>query len=526
MKPVVAIVGRPNVGKSTLFNRLVGRQRSIVADEPGVTRDRIYADAEFSGPRVDRSVVLVDTGGFDPHGEDPFAARILDQTQLAIDEADVVIFLTDGRAGLLPEDRDVALFLRRAGKKAVLAINKVDGPQQGAVMHEIYGLGLEPSIEISAAHGRNIGELEELVLELLPAGEGEAEDEEEAENEESGADGEDEGAPAERAGPIRVAVIGRPNVGKSSIVNRLLGEDRHLVSDVAGTTRDAIDSLIERDGGSYLFIDTAGIRRKRSIAHRVEKFSVVAALKGLDRSDVALLLIDPTQEIADQDAKVSSFAYEKGKAVILVVSKWDTQEGEIQKAAFTERLRQSVPHLSYAPVVFTSSKSGYGLDRLFQEVERVYAAHGRRVTTGELNRFLEVVKKDTPPPSKRGRSAKIYYITQVGVRPPRFQVSVNDPELLHFSYRRYLVNELRRRYKYQGVPLLVGYRSRTQKGEDGGKKPTKRSPRPPPAKPGPSAAAPKTAKSGAKGSAKPSGAGPRKKSGGKAGARRGGKDRR
>ncbi len=476
MKPVIAIVGRPNVGKSTLFNRLVRRQRSIVADEPGITRDRIYADAKLSGPRVDRTVVLVDTGGFDPHGEDPFAARILDQTQLAIDEADVVIFLTDGRAGLLPEDRDVALFLRKAGKKAVLAINKVDGPNQDAVMHEIYGLGIEPSIEISAAHGRNIGDLEELVLGLLPASWDEDLDEDDAEPE-AEADP-SEGDAETRSGPIRVAVIGRPNVGKSSIVNRVLGEDRHLVSDVAGTTRDAIDSLIERQGGAYLFIDTAGIRRKRSIAHRVEKFSVVAALKGLDRSDVALLLIDPTQDIADQDAKVSSFAYEKGKAVILVVSKWDTQQGEVEKATFTERLRQSVPHLAYAPVVFTSAKSGYGLDRLFFEIERVFEAHGRRVTTGELNRFLEGLKNETPPPSKRGRAAKIYYITQVGVRPPRFQVSVNDPELLHFSYRRFLVNELRRHYKYQGVPLLVGYRSRSQKGEGGGKKPAPKASKP------------------------------------------------
>lgn len=499
MKPVVAIVGRPNVGKSTLFNRLVGKSRSIVADEPGVTRDRIYAEAKLSGPRVDRGVVLVDTGGFDPRGEDPFAARILDQTQLAIDEADVVVFLTDGRAGLLPEDRDVALFLRKAGKRAILAINKVDGPQQGALMHEIYGLGIEPCLEISAAHGRNIGELGELILELLPAGE-EPEEEHELEEDE-GLEGEGV-AEAERTGPIRVAVIGRPNVGKSSLVNRLLGEDRHLVSDVAGTTRDAIDSLIHRDERDYLFIDTAGIRRKRSIAHRVEKFSVVAALKGLDRSDVALLLIDPSQEIADQDAKVSSFAYEKGKAVILVVSKWDTQEGEQQKAEFTERLRQAVPHLAYAPVVFTSAKSGYGLDRLFRDIERVYAAHGRRVTTGELNRFLELVKRDTPPPSKRGRSAKIYYITQVGVRPPRFQVSVNDPELLHFSYRRYLVNELRRRYGYEGVPLLVGYRSRTQKADAGGKRPAKR-----PAKPAGKGASKTEVKSSAKGAARKPGRG-------------------
>jgi GTP-binding protein len=262
-------------------------------------------------------------------------------------------------------------------------------------------------------------------------------------------------------GPIRISVIGRPNVGKSSLVNRLLGEDRHLVSDMAGTTRDSIDSLVEHNGQNYLFIDTAGIRRKRSITHRIERFSVFAALKGLERSDVALLMLDSSQDIAEQDAKVSAYAYEKGRAVILVVSKWDTQKGEVKLNEYIEKLRQSLKHLSYAPIVFTSAKSGFGLNRLFPMIHEVYEQHGKRIPTGELNRFVERMMDHHPPPTRGGKRGRIFYITQIGARPPRFLVSVNDPKLIHFSYRRYLTNELRSKYGFKGVPLLVGYRGRT-----------------------------------------------------------------
>jgi GTP-binding protein len=459
-KPVVAIVGRPNVGKSRLFNRILNRQRSIVLDMPGVTRDRIYADAKLSGPSSDVDVVLVDTGGFDPGSEDPIMRRVLEQTQLAIDEADAIIFLTDGRAGALPEDFDIARLLRKAQKPVVVGVNKLDGPTHDDLLAEFYKLGIPDVLPVSAAHGRHVGELEELVVEKLPFAAEELQPIEEPP--EAGE------APGEQAGPIRVAVIGRPNVGKSSLVNRLLGEDRHLVSEVAGTTVDAVDSLIEWQGEEFLFIDTAGIRRKRSIALRMEQYSVIAALKGLERSDVALLLLDASEPVAQQDAKVAAFSYEKGKAVILVVSKWD-KISDTKKQDFVERLHQELPHLTYAPIVFTSSHTGEGFDRLMPAIRKVHKEYGRRVTTAKLNQFVRELMETNPPPTKKTRRGKIYFITQIDVRPPRFLISVNDPELFHFSYRRYLVNELRQAYGYTGAPVLIGYRS--HKAEKADEKP-------------------------------------------------------
>jgi GTP-binding protein len=458
-RPIVAIVGRPNVGKSRLFNRLLRRSRSIVADEPGVTRDRIYADAVLSGEEGDSEVVLVDTGGFDPTSDDPIMRRVLEQTQLAIDEADVVVHLTDGRASLTSEDRDIARLLRRSGKNVILVVNKVDGSKQDQLINDFFELGVEHTMPVSAAHGRNVNALEEVICSLLPV----REDDDSA-IEEAPAHNED---PGETRAPLRVAVIGRPNSGKSSLINRLLGEDRHLVSEVAGTTVDTIDSLLDWKGEKFLFIDTAGIRRKRSIAMRVERFSVVAALKGLERSDVALLLLDSTQPVAAQDAKVSAFAYERGKAVILVVSKWDLKKDEIQKSEFSKMLRQELPHLAYAPIIFTSSNTGYGIDMLMPAIQKVHDEYCMRVGTGALNRFVEEVVAVTPPPSKKLKRGRIYYITQIGIRPPRFLVSVNDPELLHFSYRRFIVNELRKRYGFSGSPVLVGYRSHKKPKKDG-----------------------------------------------------------
>ncbi len=457
VKPIIAIVGRPNVGKSRLFNRLIQSARSIVADQPGVTRDRIYADAELTGPDGSIEIVLVDTGGFDPKTTDPIMRRVLEQTQLAIDEADVVVFLTDAHAGLMPEDHDIADLLRRSEKHVVAAVNKIDGPKDDPLAAEFYRLGLGEPVPISAVHGRYIIDLEERIVEALPTREGDLHVIEEPP--ESGED------PSGGSQAIRVAVIGRPNSGKSSLVNRLLGEDRHLVSEVPGTTIDAIDSLVEHEGREYLFIDTAGIRRKRSIAMRVERFSVIAALKGLERSDVALLLIDSEQGAANQDAKVSAFAFEKGKAVILVVSKWDLLQKDEARKDYEAKLRSEVPHLSYAPVVFTSAHSGFGIDRLIPTIRRVHDEYTKRVTTGKLNRFVEDLMKFHPPPSRKGKAGKIYYISQIGVRPPRFQVSVNDPERIHFSYRRFLINKIREEYGFSGVPLLVGYRSH-KKGTD------------------------------------------------------------
>lgn len=457
-KPIVAIVGRPNVGKSRFFNRVLHRQRSIVADQPGVTRDRIYADATITGEIDDREVVLVDTGGFDPTSEDPIMRRVVEQTQLAIDEADAVIFLTDGRAGVLPEDEDIAAMLRKSGKPVVVGVNKIDGPAQENLLHEFYSLGLADVMPVSAAHGRNVGELEEIVTASLPPLEAELKEI----IDEPPEQGED---PSVGSAPIRVAVIGRPNAGKSSLINRLLGEDRHLVSEVAGTTVDSVDSLVLWRKQEFLFIDTAGIRRKRSIAMRVEKYSVIAALKGLERSDVALLLLDATQPIANQDAKVSAFAFEKGKAVILVVSKWDAKD-ETTKKAFLEKLEQELPHLAYAPVVFTSAHTGEGIDRLMPKIRKVHREYGRRVTTAKLNKFVEDLMHRHPPPSKKAKRGRIYYVTQIDIRPPRFLVSVNDPALIHYSYRRYLVNELRKTYGFTGVPLLVGYRSHKKEKDE------------------------------------------------------------
>jgi GTP-binding protein len=457
VKPIVAIVGRPNVGKSRLFNRLLQSSRSIVFDQPGVTRDRIYADAELVGPNGTIEIVLVDTGGFDPKSTDPIMRRVLEQTQLAIDEADVVVFLTDAQSGLMPEDHDIAELLRKSNKRVVAAVNKIDDSKDDPLAAEFYRLGLGEPIPISAVHGRHVMDLEEMIVEALPSREGDLHVIEEPPEV-----GED---PSGGSQAIRVAVIGRPNSGKSSLINRLLGEDRHLVSEVPGTTVDAIDSLVEHDGQEYLFIDTAGIRRKRSIAMRVERFSVIAALKGLERSDVALLLIDAEKGVANQDAKVSAFAFEKGKAVILVVSKWDLVQKEEAKKEYEEKLRQEVPHLAYAPVVFTSAHSGYGFDRLMPTIRRVHDEYTRRVGTGKLNRFVEELMKNHPPPSRKGKTGKIYYVTQVGVRPPQFQVSVNDPERIHFSYRRFLVNKIREEYGFGGVPLLVGYRSHKKSDE-------------------------------------------------------------
>ncbi len=481
--PIIAIVGRPNVGKSCLFNRLIQKRRSIVADTAGVTRDRIYQNTTLTSGPVERDAVLVDTGGFDPQNQDPIMRRVLEQTEFAIDEADVVVFMVDARAGVMPEDHDIARLLRKAEKPVILAANKVDGPKQAALVHEFHGLGMGEPLGVSAAHGAQVGELEDRVVARLPpfqsapSGVGIAEvhdDQREGaedallslpEVEPLSPDEPQAWAEGRESVATRLAVIGRPNAGKSSLVNRLLGEDRHLVSEIPGTTVDSVDSLVSYRDEAYLFIDTAGLRRKRSIAMRVEKFSVVAALKALERSDVALLLLDASRPIAAQDAKVSAFAFERGKAVILVASKWDLVAGKMTQKEWIEAVRLELPHLNYAPVVFTSAHSGYGVERLMPTIKRVHREYGRRVGTAALNRFVASLTGRHAPPSRKGKPGRIYYISQIDVRPPRFLVSVNDPGRFHFSYRRFLINELRKNYGFRGVPLLVGYRSHQDREE-------------------------------------------------------------
>lgn len=492
MKPVVAIVGRPNVGKSSLFNRIAGGRRSIVADTAGVTRDRIYAETELSVGATDRAVVLVDTGGYDPDARDPIFERVLDQTQLAIDEADVICFVVDGRAGVHPRDFEVAARLRRGDKPVAVAVNKIDGAKQDVLVAEFHELGLAEVIPISAAHGRNVGMLTDwLALHLPPGPASELPaacplDAEGAELDDAapevfgvgaGADADaDADAPMEAdaataadaamdaaapdpEAPVRVSVIGRPNAGKSSLINRLLGEDRHLVSEVAGTTMDAVDSLIEVAGQRFLFIDTAGIRRKRSIALRIEQYSVMAALKGIDRSDVAVLLLDASTSVAQQDARVAAFAHNKGKAVVLVASKSDLVPTREARQAFRDEVRRELRYLNYAPLHFVSAATGDGMPELLQAVQRVHREYARRIPTGELNRFIGDLMDQKPPSSRKGRRARIYYMSQVSTRPPRFVASVNEPSLIHFSYERFLVNALRRAYNFQGVPVSISFRA-------------------------------------------------------------------
>jgi GTP-binding protein len=445
VKPVVAIVGRPNVGKSTLFNRVVGGRGAIVEDVPGVTRDRHYAEADWSG----RSFLLVDTGGFEPQTDVPILIEMRRQTQVAIDEADVVLLLGDARDGLLPSDAEVAEHLRRAGKPTVLGVNKVDGPAQEAAALEFHRLGCDSVFPIAAEHGRGISDLMDAVVRLLPA-EGAAE----AETPESGFP--------------RVAVIGRPNSGKSSLINRLLGEERLLTFAEPGTTRDPIDTVLRRGEREYHLIDTAGIRRQRSIHDRLERVCVVRALKALDRADLAWLLIDGEAGVAEQDAKVAAFAHDKGRALILVVNKWDLASGRPDAARrFREEIERKLQFISYAPVVFVSARTGSRVGRLLELTDRVFSAYGERIATAPLNRFFREALERHPPPSDGGRLVKLYYITQVSTRPPTFVVSVNRLESIHFSYKRYVVNQLRKSFGFEGVPLRVLYRRRGEAASGG-----------------------------------------------------------
>ncbi len=437
-RPLVAIVGRPNVGKSMLFNRLVGQRLSIVEDTPGVTRDRLYAECEWCGRKFD----MVDTGGIEPSTDSEILLFMREQAQIAIDAATVIVLVTDIRTGVTAADKDVANMLLRSKKPVVLAVNKADatGPTDPAV-YEFYSLGLGDPIPVSAIHGHGTGDLLDECLKYFP-------DPEEDEEEED---------------LIKVAIIGKPNVGKSSLINHILGEKRVIVSDVAGTTRDAVDAVFENDKGRFLFIDTAGIRRKSKVDERVEKFSVMRAQLAIERADVCLIMIDARDGVTDQDTKIAGLAHEAGKASIIVVNKWDLVDKE---TGTMEKMRKDVMRdlafMSYAPVLFISALTGQRTDRLFELITFVNDQSSMRITTGMLNNVLADAQARVQPPTDKGRRLKIYYMTQTGIKPPNFVIFCNSRELFHFSYQRYIENQIRAVFGLEGTPIRMSIR---QKGD-------------------------------------------------------------
>lgn len=429
MKPFVAVVGRPNVGKSTLFNKITGQRISIVEDTPGVTRDRIYADATW----LDKSFTLVDTGGIEPASKDEILVQMRRQAELAIEMADVVILMVNVRDGVTANDQDVASMLLKAKKKIVLAVNKVDNIGDPPFeFYEFYNLGLGDPIAVSSTHGLGVGDLLDAVCAQFP------EDADTSENEDE----------------IKVAVIGRPNAGKSSLVNRILGEERVIVSNIAGTTRDAIDSHYEINGDKYLFIDTAGMRKRGKIEEVVERYSVVRSLAAVDRSDVCVIMIDANEGMTEQDTKIAGYAHEQGKACIICVNKWDVVEKDSKTMnAFRERVRETFAFMSYAPILFISAKTGQRVQNLLGEIKLVNQQHKRRITTGMLNDILNEAMAKQQPPSDKGKRLKIYYATQASAAPPTFVLFVNSKELFHYSYLRFIENQFRAAFGFEGTPI-------------------------------------------------------------------------
>ena len=435
-KPIVAIVGRPNVGKSTLFNKLSGRRISIVEDTPGVTRDRIYNDIEWCG----RLMTLIDTGGIESKTDDMMLVYMRAQAEAAIETADVIIFMVDVTAGLTASDRDVATMLIKSRKPIVLCVNKVDSI--GALpmeFYEFYELGIDDPIPVSSVHGTGSGDLLDKVVQLCP----EAGDEEEEDT-------------------IKVALIGKPNSGKSSLINKILGEKRLIVSPVAGTTRDAVDTLFENEYGRYTFIDTAGIRRQSRISDRIEKFSVLRSKAAVERADVCLILIDASEGITEQDEKIAGIAHESGKASVIVVNKWDAIENKDNKTVkeFNDKIASAFSYMSYAPVIYVSALTGQRVVKLFDLINHVNEQACMRISTGMLNDVMNDSITRVPPPTDRGRRLKIYYATQTGVRPPAFVIFCNDPELFHFSYQRYIENQIREVFGFRGTPITLTIRRR------------------------------------------------------------------
>ena len=438
-KPVVAIVGRPNVGKSTLFNVLAGEKISIVKDTPGVTRDRIYADTSW----LDRDFTLIDTGGIEPESKDIIISQMREQAQIAIDTADVIVFITDVRQGLVDADSKVADMLRRSGKPVVLVVNKVDSFQKFmADVYEFYNLGIGEPIAISAANRTGIGDMLDEIVKEFP---------EDADTDE------DEDIP-------KIAVVGKPNVGKSSLINKLLGEDRVIVSDIAGTTRDAVDAKVKWKDREYIFIDTAGLRRKGKIKEELERYSVIRTVTAVERADVVVVVIDATEGVTEQDAKIAGIAHERGKGVVIAVNKWDAVEKD-DKTIYkhTNRIREVLAYMPYAELVFISAKSGQRLPRLFETIDAVIENQTLRIQTGVLNEILSEAVAMQQPPSDRGKRLKIFYMTQVGVKPPTFVIFVNDKELMHFSYTRYIENKVRDAFGFRGTSLKFIIRERGEK---------------------------------------------------------------
>ena len=438
--PLIAIVGRPNVGKSTLFNKIIGRRISIVEDTPGVTRDRIYADGEWRG----KMFQLVDTGGIEPRTDDVVLSQMRRQAQIAIEKADVVILVTDMLTGLTATDSEVASMLLKAGKKVVLCVNKVDRPGDVPVdFYEFYNLGLGDPIAVSSAHGLGIGDLLDAVYDKL----------EEIEPE-----------PEYDSDTVKVAVIGKPNAGKSSLINRILGEERLIVSDIPGTTRDAVDALVCNTHGRYLFIDTAGLRKKSKVTENIERYSVLRSYMAVDRADVVIIMIDANDGVTEQDTKIAGFAHEKGKASLIAVNKWDTVEKDDRTMnKMKVKIREDLKYMSYAPVVFISAKTGQRVEKLFDMINYVRQQHSTRVSTGVLNDVLADATLKVQPPTDKGKRLKLYYMTQPASNPPTFVCFCNDADLFHFSYQRYIENRIREAFGLDATPIKLLIREKKEK---------------------------------------------------------------
>lgn len=437
-KPIVAIVGRPNVGKSTLFNVIAGDSIAIVKDTPGVTRDRIYADCSW----LNYNFTLIDTGGIEPDSSDVILSQMRDQAQIAIDTADVIIFLVDVRQGLTDADGKVADMLRRSQKPVVLCVNKVDSfKKMEADVYEFYNLGIGDPIPVSASNHQGVGDLLEAVSDHFKK---------------DGSESDDDDRP-------RIAIVGRPNVGKSSIVNRLLGEKRVIVSDIAGTTRDAIDTPLKRNGREYILIDTAGLRRKSKIHEDLERYSIIRTVTAVERADVVVMVIDAAEGVAEQDAKIAGIAHERGKGVIIAVNKWDAVEKDDKTIyKMTEKIKQTLAYMPYAEFVFISAKTGQRLDKLFELIDMIIENQSMRIATGVLNEILAEAVAMQQPPSDKGRRLKIFYMTQISVKPPTFVVFVNDKKLMHYSYTRYIENQIRNAFGFRGTPLRFIIRERKE----------------------------------------------------------------
>ncbi|MBQ3486950.1 MAG: ribosome biogenesis GTPase Der [Clostridia bacterium] len=434
-KPLVAIVGRPNVGKSTLFNKLIGRRLSIVEDTPGVTRDRIYADAEW----LTHSFTLIDTGGIEPASEDIIAVQMRRQAELAIETADVILFLVDGREGLTAADEEVAAMLRRSNKPVVLAVNKLDAPKYNDAIYEFYALGLGDPIIISAGQGLGLGDMLDEVCAHFP--------------EETAEEGEH---------PLNIAVVGKPNVGKSSLVNAILGEERCIVSNIPDTTRDAVDTPFTVDGEPFVLVDTAGIRRKRAVEDEtIERYSVIRSLAAVRRADVVLIVVDAEQGLSEQDVKIAGYVHEEGKPSVLVVNKWDLIEKDTNTMnQFKKDMQVDLAFMDYVPFLFISAKTGQRVNKLLSAAKESYAQSVRRITTGTLNDIVNEAISMTEPPAMSGKRLKIYYATEVSVQPPTFVIFVNEESLVHFSYKRYMENYFRKTFGFQGTPIKIIFRNR------------------------------------------------------------------